>query len=86
MLARDLIKEPLGVDEVRTLLDEAGGLDVVLSVKSPAYRARSGVVSERGEWILQMVEEPRLIRRPILLTDRGASVGFDPVRWKALLG
>lgn len=85
VVARDLVKEPLGVDEVRTLVDEAGGLDAVLSIKSPAYRARVGRVADRGEWMLQMVEEPRLIRRPILLTDRGASVGFDPARWQELL-
>jgi arsenate reductase-like glutaredoxin family protein len=34
------------------------------------------------EWLQLMAEEPRLIRRPILRTDRGAWVGFTPEAWE----
>lgn len=34
------------------------------------------------EWLRLMAEEPRLIRRPILRTDRGVWVGFTPEAWE----
>jgi len=37
------------------------------------------------EWLSAMAEEPRLIRRPILVTPAGVGVGFEPAVWTRLL-
>lgn len=83
---RDLIRQPLSRDELQDLVRRAGGLDAVLATRSPAYRARAATTVGETAWISAMAEEPRLIRRPILETDRGMAVGFSAERWRALLG
>lgn len=86
VMERDLIRQPLSRDEVEDLVRRAGGLDAVLATRSPAYRARAAATAGEEAWIGAMVEEPRLIRRPILETDRGMAVGFSAERWRVLLG
>ncbi len=82
---RDLIRDPLSGDEVRELVHRAGGLESVLATKSPAYRARAGAVADEAGWLAAMAQEPRLIRRPILETDKGMAVGFSEAHWSRLL-
>ena len=82
---RDLIRDPLSDDEVRDLVHRAGGLESILATKSPAYRARAGTVADEAGWLAAMAQEPRLIRRPILETDKGMTVGFSEVNWRRLL-
>jgi arsenate reductase-like glutaredoxin family protein len=85
VMERDLIRQPLSRDEVEDLVRRAGGLEAVLATRSPAYRARAAATAGEEAWISAMVEEPRLIRRPILETDRGMAVGFSAERWRGLL-
>jgi arsenate reductase-like glutaredoxin family protein len=82
---RDLIREPLNRAEVADLVRRAGGLDAVLATRSPAYRRRTDQDNDEAGWILAMVEEPRLIRRPILETDAGMAVGFSADSWRRLI-
>jgi arsenate reductase len=83
---RDLIKRPLSRAEIDAIVERAGGLARVLSTRSPAYKKRADSTRTDEEWLDAMVEEPRLLRRPILVTARGAGVGFDPAAWSRLLG
>jgi arsenate reductase-like glutaredoxin family protein len=76
------VRNPLSRAELEELAALAGGVDQLLSLRSPAYRARQGV--SLSDWLQEMIEEPRLIRRPILVTPGGTAVGFDPERWRAL--
>lgn len=82
---RDLIRDPLSADEVKDLVRRAGGLEAVLATRSPAYRARASAIADEPGWLQAMVDEPRLIRRPILETDRGMAVGFSEANWLRLL-
>ncbi len=82
---RDLIREPLSAHEVEDLVRRAGGLEAVLATRSPAYRARASAIADEPGWLQAMVDEPRLIRRPILETDRGMAVGFSEANWLRLL-
>ncbi len=51
----------------------------VLSTKSPAYKKMGldkRAVSD-GELLALMIQEPRLIRRPLMIIDGKPVVGFD---------
>ncbi|MCL5967467.1 MAG: arsenate reductase [Firmicutes bacterium] len=63
----------------------AGGLDQILSTRSPAFKQRAHSIRTEDDWLSAMVEEPRLIRRPILVTERGVAVGFNSDAWARLL-
>ncbi len=82
---RDLILNPLTVEEIQTLARQAGGIDQLVSTKSPKYKAMTsnGVVSH--DWPPLMAAEPRLIKRPLLVIDGQVLVGFDERAWRAAL-
>ena len=82
---RDLIKRPLSLEELRELAQRAGGVQAILATKSPAYRKRAGTVHTDEEWLRAMAEEPRLIKRPILMTDDGVIPGFQADQWRRVL-
>ena len=82
---RDLILEPLTVDEIKALVSEAGSVDALLSKKSPKYKEHQERVSKPDDWIALMAEEPRLIRRPILAVNGRLLIGFDPAAWQDAL-
>jgi len=57
-----------------------------VSTRSPAYKARGLDVKKmtKRQAIDLMMEEPNLIRRPILLRGGKAIFGFDPARYGEL--
>lgn len=60
----------------------------MFSWRSPSakpYRDRRGKLSD-DELIDLMLEEPRLIRRPILITDDQVLFGFDAEEYAKRLG
>lgn len=81
---RDLILDPLTVEEIRRLADRAGGVERLLSKKSPKYKEYEGRVTGPDDWIRFMAEEPRLLKRPILVNGGQVLVGFDPTAWSQL--
>ncbi len=82
---RDLILDPLSVEELTALAREAGGVEALLSKKSPKYKEYQGRVSKPDDWIPLMAQEPRLIRRPILAVEGRLLIGFDPQAWHEAL-
>lgn len=75
---RDIFKQPLGRDEIRRL---AGDRPVgeIFSWKSPTARQKGlkpGDLSD-DQMLDLMIEEPRLIRRPIVTAGDRVIVGLD---------
>lgn len=63
-------------------------VDEMFSWRSPSakqYRERRGDLTD-DELIDLMLEEPRLIRRPILVTGKKVVFGFDAAEYKKRLG
>lgn len=80
----DLIADPLTVEELGRLVDLAGGVQAILSKKSPAYKKYKDQVTGDADWLKLMAEEPRLIRRPLIERDGKLYIGFDPAVWEEL--
>ncbi|MCL8206565.1 MAG: arsenate reductase [Actinomycetia bacterium] len=82
-----MVEHPLDEGEIRELAGRVGGVGDLVSRRSPAYRIHreAGLTDDDPRWFAILAREPRLVRRPILETDRGVAVGFDPDRWAALL-
>ena len=77
---RDLIKQPLSVDEIRALAalhpDGVRGLLSTRSTQLKALGLHRKPVSD-GELVALMAKEPRLLRRPLVVDGRRLVVGFD---------
>ena len=75
---RDFFKDPLSEDELRGLLREAQVSDV-FSWNSPSFKKlgldRDTLSDDR--LVAMMLEEPRLIKRPLVLVDGSLVQGRD---------
>ena len=72
---RDFFAEPFSVEELRELFGDAPVADY-FSWRSPSFR-KLGLKREEmsdGQMLELMAEEPRLIRRPLILTEDGKLV------------
>ena len=67
------------------LIDEHG-LEAVLNSRSPTYKARNLGAKKLGtvEAIDMMMEDPNLIRRPLVLTKGKAVFGYKPEEYDKL--
>ena len=77
---RDYFRDRFSVDELRSLLAELGiGPAEVLSRRSRAYQARRDEIDAMDDSALieAMVSEPTLLRRPLIISDTGYTIGFD---------
>ncbi|HUO62742.1 MAG TPA: ArsC/Spx/MgsR family protein [Terriglobales bacterium] len=75
---RDLEAQPLSWDELKHLAGMAGGVRHLLSTQVPGYRGRGldqPAVSEI-DLLNEMIEDPSLIRQPIVVVDGVVLVGF----------
>jgi Spx/MgsR family transcriptional regulator len=83
---RDFFRQPLSEAELRQLIGDRT-VDNVFSWKSPSARAlglKQG--EEPPEKLIElMVNEPRLIRRPIVVVGGETVIGFDKKRLDELL-
>ena len=85
---RDYFREPFTVDELRTLFDEIGVKpSELLSKRSKAYKELE--LADRDltedELLALIPENPTLIRRPILVKDGNAVIGFNKEKIEALI-
>lgn len=79
MVKHDLVKEPPSRELLERLIDESR-LDDFLNRRSPAYKARDlgSKKLTKKQAIDLMMEDPNLIRRPIVLGGgKRAVFGFD---------
>ena len=85
---RDFFADPFTVEELREIIGTRPVSDI-FSWRSPSYR-KMGLNRDdlRDDRLLQlMVDEPRLIRRPLILTGEGSLiVGTDKRAMAALVG
>ncbi|WP_243239391.1 arsenate reductase family protein [Sulfobacillus harzensis] len=73
----------MSTDEIRFLAELAGGVELLLSKKSPKYKEYRDRAASPEDWIAFMAEEPRLIKRPILVEGGQILIGFDQDAWTA---
>ena len=84
---RDLFKQPLTAAEIRALAARApGGVRGLLSTRTAQYKAlgldRTTLSDEA--LVALMVEEPRLLRRPLTRAGDRLIIGFDGPALEAL--
>ncbi|MBA3639185.1 MAG: hypothetical protein H0W53_07860 [Acidobacteria bacterium] len=77
---RDINKNPPDRTFLERHVDEENFLDFV-SKRSPVFKARP-LPRSKEEAIDLMVEQPNLIRRPVLVRGSKAVFGFDKERYR----
>ncbi len=85
---REFFKQPFSRDELTSILDRAGMRpSELISKRSSVYRNdRLGEQNLTEDELLdRMLDEPRLIRRPIFVSDDGVEVGFSKDRYAELM-
>jgi len=85
MVKHDLAKERPSRELLERLIDEKHLADFV-NTRSPAYKERGLDVTKmtKKQAIDLMLEEPNLMRRPLLLSGRKAVFGFDTDKYEEL--
>ena len=83
---RDIFKHPLTEKELRALCGERP-LSALFSSRSPSAKALGLLDRELGEQELlaHMLQEPRLIRRPLVTRGEELLIGYDEERLRAML-
>ena len=83
---RDYAKQPLGLKELKQLF---AGLDPrdYINPKSPAFKKMGlkGKTLSAAQAIALMVEEPNLIKRPLVIAGTTIIAGFDRDRLRSAL-
>jgi arsenate reductase (glutaredoxin) len=86
LIKHDLAKEPPSRELLERLIDESH-LDDFFNKRSPAYKERGldGRTLTKKQAIDLMMEEPNLIRRPLVLAKGKAVFGYKPEEYESLL-
>ena len=87
LVKHDLAKEPPSRQLLERLIDQRHLADFV-NTRSPAYKERGLDVAKmtKKQAIDLMMQEPNLIRRPLVLTKGKAVFGYDPEAYDAIAG
>lgn len=86
---RQYFKQKPTVDEVKAIAALLpGGVRDMVSRRSRRFRELAPNLEALSdeELVALLAEEPGLWRRPIVVTDQGAVIGFDQKRLEELLG
>jgi len=85
LVKHDLAKERPSRELLERLIDEEHLADFV-NTRSPTYKERGLDVNKltKKQAIDLMLEEPNLMRRPLVLSGRKAVFGFDADRYEDL--
>jgi regulatory protein spx len=86
LIKHDLAKEPPSRELLERLIDESH-LEDFVNTRSPSYKERGLDVRTmtKKQAIDLMMEEPNLIKRPIVLSKGKAVFGFKPEQYDSLL-
>lgn len=84
-MKHNLAREPPSRELLSRLIDEHG-LEAVISTRSPAFKVRGldAAKLSKNEAIRLMLEEPNLIRRPLVLKGKKAVFGYAPAEYDSL--
>lgn len=87
LVKHDLAKDPPARELLERLIDE-DRLEDFINTRSPAYKERNlGARKLTKKQVIDlMMEEPNLIRRPLVLAGRKAVFGFKPDEYEEALG
>ena len=80
----DLTQRGLSVGELETVATAVGGFDELIDPESRSYRKR-GMAYMEYDSREELLEDPSLLRMPIVRTDRGAAVNPDDAALAELL-
>jgi len=85
LVKHDLAKERPSRELLERLIDEKNLADFV-NTRSPSYKERGLDVNKltKKQAIDLMLEEPNLMRRPLVLSGRKATFGFDIEKYEEL--
>ncbi|HYH11693.1 MAG TPA: arsenate reductase family protein [Thermomicrobiales bacterium] len=84
---REYFKEPFTRAELASVLERAGlRPSELVSTRSTVWRSEKMADQDLSEDALfeRMLGEPRLVRRPILVSDEGVEIGFKRSRYEEL--
>jgi len=84
---REFFKDPITSEELASLLDRAGlKPSELVSTRSSVWRnEKLGEQNLAEEELFErMLREPRLLRRPILVTEDGVEIGFNRSRYEQI--
>ncbi len=86
-MKHDLAKEPPTRELLERLIDEAR-LEEFINKRSPAFKALDLDMSKltKKRAIELMLEEPNLIRRPLVIAGRRAIFGWNPAEYDEIDG
>lgn len=81
----DLAKQPPSRELLERLIDEEH-LEDFVNMRSPAYKERNLDVTKmtKKQAIDLMMEEPNLMKRPLVLTKGKAVFGYKPEEYETL--
>lgn len=84
-MKHDLAKDAPSRELLERLLDESR-LEEFVNTRSPAYKARNLDVTKltKKQAIELMLEEPNLMKRPLVLTKGSAVFGYKPEEYEKL--
>ena len=87
LVKHDLAKERPPRELLERLIDESR-LEDFVNKRSPAYKERNLDVAKmtKKQAIDLMMQEPNLIRRPLVLAKGKAVFGYDPEAYDAIAG
>lgn len=87
LVKHDLAKEPPSRELLEKLIDESH-LEDFVNTRSPAYKERNLDVRNmtKKQAIDLMMQEPNLIRRPLVMAKGKAVFGYDPEAYDAITG
>jgi len=86
VVKHDLTREPPSRELLERLIDEAR-LEDFINTRSPAYKERNLGLRKltKKQAIDLMMEEPNLIRRPLVISKGKAVFGYKPEEYEALV-
>ena len=87
LVKHDLAKERPPRELLERLIDESR-LEDFVNTRSPAYKERNLDVAKmtKKQAVDLMMQEPNLIRRPLVLAKGKAVFGYDPEAYDAIAG
>ncbi len=86
--SRDFFRNRFTRDELSSILIEAGlSVSDVLSKRSKVYQSRPAEIDGLSDGALLdlIVEEPTLLRRPLVIGDGGVVIGHNPKQLESLI-
>lgn len=77
----DLLRYGMSAGEFSAVLSAVGGLDALLDEKAPEAALVKYLAREEDK-VQKLLENPKLLKTPVVRNGRQATVGYCPEVWK----